>query len=151
VPDLTFEASASLGLAIEGLTNEMKQARMRSQRLAQLVHPFKVSTIPMTITSNAGTLNVPNMLGPQTGYYWDVKRITATGFSAGTVTVTLGAGGGETLTIISAAGSLLLGKAHILLSGSDNLYFTAASITGTVAISLAGIEIAAPVIGEYLL
>lgn len=132
---------------------------MRPRRLAQLINPFKVSVMPLTITgsagSGAGTLNSPNLLGPQIGNYWDVRCIQASGFTAGTVAVTLNAGSGELVCYFTAQGVQLVGKGQILLGGNDNLYFTAAGITSTnqgpVSISVSGITIAAPLIGEYLL
>jgi small neutral amino acid transporter SnatA (MarC family) len=149
--EVSFEIAGGVAVALDGLSEELRKTRQRAEKVAQLVHPVVVSGISLPLTAGAGTLNIPNMLGPMTGHYWDLKRITAYGFSAGTVTVTLGASQGDVLTVISTEGSVLFGKAHILLNGGDNLYFTAAGITGTVSVAIAAIEIAAPVIGDYLL
>lgn len=154
---LSFEFAASLGISIDGLTNELRQARKRAENIAQLIHPFTIPPMAMTITGSAGsgtgTLNLPNILGPQTGQYWDVHRISCTGFSAGTVSVYLNQNNADLVAVFSSAGVLLNGKAQIILGGNDNLYFSAASATaasGYITISIAGTEIAAPLIGEYL-
>jgi hypothetical protein len=127
--------------------------------LSQLIHPFKVSVIPLTISgvagSGVGSLNVPNMLGPQVGQYWDVRCIQASGFTAGNISVFLNQANAELVAYLTGQGVSLIGKGQILLGGNDNLYFSAAGITSTnqgpLSISLSGIEIAAPLIGEYLL
>jgi hypothetical protein len=151
-----FDVSALLKMSasVDSLAAELQRTRQRTNQVAQSVHPFSIPPMPMPITSSAGTLNIPNILGPQTGNYWDVHRISVTGFSAGTVSVYLGQNGAELLAVFSTAGVLLNGKAQILLNGNDAMYFAGTSITaatGYVTVSVAGVEIAASCIGDYLL
>jgi hypothetical protein len=155
------EASVNVGLqaSVNALTAELELHRTRSRRLAQLINPFKVSVMPLTISGSAGSgvgsLNAPNLLGPQIGNYWDIRCIQASGFTAGSVSVTLNHQSGELVAYFTAQGVQLIGKGQILLGGNDNLYFSAAGITSTsqgpLSISVSGITIAAPLIGEYLL
>lgn len=148
---LNFQVMADLSANLGQVAQEMKLRREKETRLAQGVHPFMISPNQITLAASAGTLNQPNLYGPQLGNYWDVKCIQATGFSAGTVTVYYNQNGAEEAAIFSTAGVLLVGKGQILLSGNDALIFVAASITGSVTIAMRGIEIAAPLIGDYLM
>jgi hypothetical protein len=145
--------------SIDALTAETARLRKRQDRLSQGIHPFIVGPMPLTITSNAGTLAIPNLLGPQMSNYWDIHRISVTGYSAGTIAVYLGQNNGDLVAnfVTPSAGSIVgcqyFGKAHILLSGNDSLYFGASGITaagGYLTVSLSGVEIAADLIGDYL-
>ena len=144
-------AFAGVSAALGNVADELAALRARQDRVAQEVHWFTIPPQAITLSAGAGTLNVPTMLGPRTGRYWDVRRISCTGFTAGTVTVYLSQNGAEQVAVFSTAGILLNGKAQIFLGANDALYFSAASITGSVTVSIAGIEISAPCIGDYLL
>lgn len=144
-------ASVQLSASVESLTEAMREQRDRLDRLTRAVRPVYITGIPMTLSGGDGTLNVPNMLGPATGRYWDVHRITVSGFTAGTVTVYDSSTAGDTLLIIASAGSQFLGKAQMLLAPQRTLVFSASGITGTVAVSMAMTEIEARWIGDYLL
>jgi hypothetical protein len=152
--DETFtgiEIMAGLSASIGNLAGQLEIDRESRRKLAQAIHPFTIPPQPIAVSGGAGSLDQPNILGPRTGKYWDLRRISCTGFSAGTVTVYLSQSGAEMVGVFSAAGVLTLGKAHILLGGNDRLYFSAASITGTPVVSIAGLEIDATWIGEYLI
>jgi hypothetical protein len=147
---VSFQILGALSASINGLSAQIQQERTHRERLTQALHPFVVSQQAITLSAGAGTLDQPNLLGPRTGKFWDLRRISCTGFSAGTVTVYLSQPSADVLSVFSTAGVLLLGKAHIILGGNDRLYFSAASITGSVTISIAGIEVDADRIGCYL-
>ena len=147
---LDVEAGAVLAASVSDLATELRLQRERGHRLAQAIHPFGVTVVSMTLAAGAGTINQPNLHGPQMSNYWDVKRIQCTGFTAGTVTVYLNVVNAEIAAVFSQAGVLLNGKAQILLNATDTLVFSATGITGSVLVSLAGVEIAADCIGEYL-
>lgn len=146
-----FDFTAQLQASIGSLAEEMKAWRSERQRLAQAIHPFVIPGIPLSLTTGAGTLNQPNIMSPRTGKFWDIRRISCIGYSAGSVTGYLNSISGDVVLEFATAGVLLNGKAQILLGSNDLLVFGAASITGTVTIGLAGIEIDADRIGEYLI
>ena len=146
-----FDFTAQLQASIGSLAEEMKAWRSERQRLAQAVHPFVIPGIPLSLTTGAGTLNQPNILSPRTGKFWDIRRISCTGYTAGTVTTYLNSTSGDIVALFSTAGVLLNGKAQLLIGANDLLVFGAASITGTVTIGLAGVEVDADRIGEYLI
>jgi hypothetical protein len=148
---IAFDFSAGLQASIGSLTDEMKAWRSGRQRLAQAVHPFVIPGIPLSLSTGAGTLNQPNILSPRTGKFWDIRRISCTGYTAGTVTCYLNSTSGDIVALFASAGVLLNGKAQLLIGANDLLVFGAASITGTVTIGLAGVEVDAERIGEYLI
>lgn len=145
-----IQVLAGLSANVGSLASQIWAERDDKQRLAQAIHHFTVPPQAVAITSNAGTLDQPNLLGPRTGKFWDIRRIAATGFTAGTVTVYMGPVGAEIVAYFSAQGVTTLGKATVLLGGNDRLVFSAATITGTVTVSIAGTEIDADRIGDYL-
>jgi hypothetical protein len=148
---IAFDFSAGLQASIGSLTEQLKAWRSDRLRLAQAVHPFVIPGIPLSLTTGAGTLNQPNIMSPRTGRFWDIRRISCTGYTAGTVTCYLNSTSGDIVALFSTAGVLLNGKAQLLIGANDLLVFGAASITGTVTVGLAGVEVDAERIGEYLI
>jgi hypothetical protein len=154
--DLSF--AVGLRASIESLATEVKRQNDRHHRLAQAIHPFTIPPMPLTITSSAGSIYQPNITGPQMSKYWDVHRISVTGYSAGTVAVYLNQVGAELVANFTtpATGSIVgcqyFGKGHLVLTGNDSLYFSATGITaasGYLTISIAGVEIESAYIGDY--
>jgi hypothetical protein len=105
----------------------------------------------MTLSGSAGTISQPNLHGPRTGQVWDVHSVTVTGFTAGTVTAYLNSTAGDTVLVFSTPGVYQMGKAQLILQASDYLVFGATSITGTVTVQVAGVELARDLLGEYLI
>lgn len=111
-----------------------------------------VRQVPIVATSlgGSGTIMQPATLGPPTGWYWGVRRLTAQGFSAGTVTVYDTSASGEPLETFAAAGTQTFGKGQILLHPGHYLVFVAAGITGTVTMYGAADLFRAPFLSRYL-
>ena len=108
----------------------------------------------IAISSSAGTLPMPDAGGPNTGYYFSVRRMSAEGFSAGTVTVykngvTQASGGAvvgnpEIVAVFNPPTAGLIaaqffGRGDLLLNPNDFLTFAASGITVTAA--YAGVQI----------
>jgi hypothetical protein len=150
--------SAQLCASIDSLTAEMAAQRAQRDRLVQQIHMFTVPAKQMSLTTGAGVLQSREHFGPRTGQCWDVRRLTASGFTAGTVNCYLN-GVIQGSTVYSndqvvgfpVAGTQTLGKAQLLLQANDHLVFSASGITGSVYIQIAGIALAAPLLGEYLI
>lgn len=102
------------------------------------------------ITTAAGTVDLPDQLGPHDPYWWDIKRLGAWGFTAGTLTVFLNNTAGEQLAAYSTPGNVTW-STQLLLAPRDRLILVAAGITGTVQITGQAIEVATPWLPEYLL
>ena len=82
--------------------------------------------------SGSGTFTQPATLGPPTGHYWSVRLISVTGFSAGSVAVTLNSVAGPVVASFAAAGQQYLARGVVLLRYGDYLVLTGTGITGTV-------------------
>lgn len=143
--------SVELQASIDSLSGEMAMARHRATRLNQMITLARVPGIPVQLSGGDGTLQLPNILGPMTGQWWDIRRIAVWGFTAGTVNAYLSSPSGDLVLSWAAAGVTTLGKAHVLLRPNDSLVFVATGVTGSVTVALDAIQVEAPVIGDYLL
>lgn len=92
-----------------------------------------------------------DLLGPNTGFHWSIRRMVASGFTAGTVTVyrnavqtTFGAAPaytGEIFFVFPQAGTYTFGRNEMLLEPDDSLSVSATGITlvaGAPGVQLAG-------------
>ena len=106
------------------------------------------------ITAGAGTLGVTqDNFGPTEPYYWDLRSVSATGFTAGTVTMYRNIIGGEVLATWPSAGEFTWSLQKIL-APSDDLVWQATGITlaaGAAGVAIAGqaIEIESAWFPEY--
>ena len=116
----------------------------------QEVHPAPLLLGQIPLSAGAGTLDVPNLAGPADGLWWDVRRLTAWGFTAGTVTVYLNSTSGEQLASTTVAGQFTW-SGGILLGPRDRLVFQASGVTGQVNLAGQVIEIGARVLPSYLI
>jgi hypothetical protein len=137
--DFGLSAQASIGqlaAAVNGLTR-----RMELSPVARVNESFRRIEFggSVTLAAGAGTLQDFNRFGCPAGYYWSIRRLTVSGFTAGQVTVYRDSATGEPLwTLLApASGSITVetfGKGHIILKSMSQLIWSAASITGTVTV-----------------
>jgi hypothetical protein len=140
--DLTpagLELGAGLNLSLGRLATALEMQQQKAQRLGQALHQVTIGPGLIPIAASAGTLAQDPMFGPNTGFFWSVRRLTAWGFSAGTVQVFMNSTNGELLPSFAQAGSLTFGRGELLLQPNDNLYFVASGIT--LAAGFAGVQI----------
>jgi len=142
---------ASLEVQLSGGIRRIERALARHPALTgdlnQLIYP--VNLPPLQIGS-AGLLDLPDMLGPKLGKWWELFYVVAYGYSAGTVTVYRNSSLGEELFSFSSAG--IWEPSHRYLQGaSDRLVFTASGLTGTASVTLGAVEIDASILGLHLL
>lgn len=83
----------------------------------------------VAIVSSAGTLQQKDLYGPKTGYWWDLRRLSVYGFTAGTVTVFKNSAQSNPVHVFTAAGDQPW-SAAVLMAPEDQLLFVAAGITG---------------------
>jgi hypothetical protein len=144
---------AKIGVSLETVGAELTEQRRRQNLLWDAVHEVPVPT--QQIAGN-GTIDVPQLLGPSGGYWWDVTRLTAAGFSAGTVTVYKNAvADGNQLPSFPQAGVVTFGR-RMLLGPKERLLFVTAGITlnpGAAGVSVGGdaIQVASWALPDYLL
>lgn len=131
MPEL--ELTAQLCASIDGLTAQMRREEEFRQRSSQVLRQVPI-TAPQ-ITSGSGTIDSPDLLKVKTGYYWSVRRLTFSGFTAGTCVVYRNNVLGEPLVPVQAAGVFTFGRGEMLLSPDDRLVVMATAITGVVQLN----------------
>jgi hypothetical protein len=83
--DLSASIAAAVGRGVSLALERDHQRRVAEYaELTELVYPFNID--PQPLPAN-GVLDVPRLLGPIAGFSWQVDRLTAQGYSAGTVIV----------------------------------------------------------------
>jgi hypothetical protein len=83
--DLSASIAAAVGQGVElALERDHHRRLAEYEELTALVYPFNID--PQPLPAN-GVLDQPRLLSPGLGWSWQIDRLTAQGFSAGTVTV----------------------------------------------------------------
>jgi hypothetical protein len=145
-----IKGGLSLEVAIGHLGRHAEQQQAFEQEL-RMLHPVPITAPPMQLAAGAGVLNVPDLLGPHDGYYWDVRILAAQSFTAGTVTVYKNFQADENYRGTFTSAGLLMYSGSLMLTDSDALVFVAAGITGQVTISGEAYNIPRRLVGRYLL
>jgi hypothetical protein len=153
---LEVDVSAQLCAAVSGLSARLARADASTAAQAQLAAqeyqqiPFVIN---LPIAAGAGSLNPVPATGPDVGYWWSIRRLSATGFSAGTVILFIDSTAGEPVATFTGAaiGTYVTtyGKGHQMLHPGSNLAITATGITGTVVVYGAADLIATAVMPWY--
>jgi hypothetical protein len=102
----------------------------------EVIHQVPIGAIQVPITAGAGVFQMNDLLMPKAGYMWAVRRLTASGYTAGSVIAYKGGavvggaytGGGDPFPF-SAAGSATIGRAELLLDQGDPLIIVCTGIT----------------------
>lgn len=107
----------------------------------------------IALTTGAGTYDSQAKASPVRGQVWDVRRLSAWGFTAGTVVAMVNAlepiaawTGSATLTTLPAT----FGKGEVILQSGDRITFTATGITGNVFIAIGPTAMPYEYLTEYL-
>lgn len=149
MPDVELDLSLQLIASIEGLTEEMRKQHQREQRKAQAIRVIPLA--PPQATAAPFTIDTPDLLMAKTGYYWDVRRLSLSGWSAGSVTVYRNASGGEPVALFATPGILVYGKAHLVLHPGEKLVAVGTGITGFVQLNGDVVAIESWLFPSYLL
>jgi hypothetical protein len=134
----------SIGESLSRVASMMENRENRRRKLFEQLHQVPIACPDVPIFSSAGVLQMPDTLSPKAGYMWSVRRLAATGFSAGTVLIykngaVIGNGanatalGGEAVAPFASAGVLTFGRGELLMDQNDQLIITASNITLTVS------------------
>jgi hypothetical protein len=151
-PGATLDVLAGLSLSLGKVADQLAKQANRQEQFIQALHLIEVP-VPQ-ITAASGTVDQPELLGPKTGKVWDVKRITAATFTAGTVS--LYSGGVQTdqqlMYVFSQSGTLWFGSNQLMLQAGQRLMFAASStLVGNVTLKIAAVELDAALLPDYLL
>lgn len=153
-PGLEADAqlSVQIGNLATALQRERSDAAARRIERSHAIFPFDFNPATVPLAAGAGTLNSPGLYSPNEGYFWDIKKITAASFTAGSVAMYKDAANDANSEVVFAsAGSYFFGTGQLLLNSNDFLVFVAAGITGNVTISGRAIQVRADYLADYLL
>jgi hypothetical protein len=137
VPGIELDGGVSLQASLNGLTAAVSDMCQRLDREWQFrqrandafrVVPFIIN---VPLVSGAATLN-PTQAGPDAGYYWSIRKLSAVGFTAGTVDTYVDNTGGEPIVPFTVSAVNTFGKGEQLLHPNSNIAVVASGITGTV-------------------
>jgi len=154
------EANVSLEVGLGRLVRHLDAEHARRRRLRACLTPIPLAAPGLIgLAAANGTINYPEGLSPHDGYVWDVRRITATGWTAGTVTASIGPQATSSaapntqndLVTWAAPGTYFSPSGAVILQAHDRLEFTAATVTGNVLISGLVIQMEADLLADYLL
>jgi len=128
VPDLELDIGAQLVAAIGSVAAMMQRQEQANQQRIQAIRQIPITA--NQITQSAGIIDQPDLLAVKTGYYWGIRRLTFSGFTAGTAVVYRNSVSGEPLVPIPSAGVFTFGRAEMLLNPGDRLVVAATGLTG---------------------
>lgn len=143
-------AQAAVGGSLEVVLGRVarhldRQAREHDEMI-QLLNVVPIAGI-LTAT---GTLDNPDMLGPKDGYWWDLRRLTLSGFSAGTVALYRNSANGAQLANWTQTGEWTWSAAQ-WLRPRDRMIFVATGITGAVIVDGDAVEVSTRMLPQYVL
>jgi hypothetical protein len=144
-----FSASAAVGLGqgADGALDDLFGGRRMPLNPIRQVPLF----IPVPLSGGDGTFTgLIGYQGPPVGYYWSIRRLTAQGFTAGTVVVYESSADGEALFPFAQAGTLTASRGEELLHPQSYLVISATGITGTVTVFGAADAVPAWYLTKYL-
>lgn len=129
-------------------------AEKRREHLWDAVHtvPIRAGALSNLVAAS-GVLDFPDRFGPHDGYWWDIGRLSAWGWTAGTVSVYLNdaTGSGELLATFTAPGQWSWGHRQMPLAPRDRMVFVATGITGSVYVAGSATEVEAAYWPEYVI
>ena len=130
-PALDVEIGARICASLDGVAARMDRDDRWHQRISQAMTqvPFAGA---ITLATGAGTYDQPDQLQAKTGYIWGLRRLTAQGFSAGTVTVYRNSASGEPVMPFPVPAVNTISRGEILLMPGDRMIWSATGITGSV-------------------
>jgi hypothetical protein len=108
---------------------ELDQTARRLRLMGELHQVPLNPPVLVPVGSTSGTLQLADLLSPKTGFHWSLRRLSAWGFTAGTVTVFKNANGGEIVFVFPSAGTYTFGRGEILLEPNAQLVFSASGVT----------------------
>lgn len=143
-------ALADLTLAVGSLGQQVKNSSAPQPRVPwEACHPVGPLGA-VTLSAGAGTFDQPDVMGPHDPYWWDLRKISAWGFTAGSVNFYKNSVQGEQVGFLSGPGNIVWGLSE-LLAPRDRIIVVASGITGFVSFVVRAIEVETGWLPEYLL
>lgn len=132
-PGAEIDVTARLTASLNGVAAMID----RANQYAGFCGKAEVQQVPLTApqANAAGIIDYPDLLAVKTGYYWSVRRLALSGFTAGTALVCLNGVGGEPVAAFAQAAVFTFGRGELLMHPGDRLVVAATGITGTVQLN----------------
>jgi hypothetical protein len=147
---LVLQLGAEINAQVGRVAAMLERQAQRQLDLQQAIQHIDQIPVPQ-ITSTNGSADYPELLGPRTGFAWDVRRLTVATFTAGSVNVYVdGQDDTDLRLVFPQAGTYTL-NGSIILEANHRLIFAASAITGNASISIAVDQIALAWLPAYLL
>ena len=161
---LSLSVFADLGATLSRLATVIDRDYQQRIALRNAIYPIEIP--PQTVAVTAGgtvTIASPELLGPRSGWFWDVRRVTVAGLASSTEVVTIyrGETGSSTDQVNTQAIASLTGKTGtyapglgaLLLRPGQSVVVAGASLTASELVSVSGdaICVKAEYLGAYLL
>ena len=146
---------AELKLQIGGLRSDMDERDRTRQRLNQNILPLAMELLPVTASA---VTDQPNLMGPRTGWFWDIHTAIGQNISGGNVYLYARALTVQGTTVngvlwaqwTAAAGQYNWGKNQFLVPAGERIVLSGGSGLGAGAsVSIYGTQIQARYYGEY--
>lgn len=149
---MSVEVGFDLKLALDDLHKTVDKIDKRLTSNTGIVNQ-EIIAGQIAISAGTGTLDPATAFEPITGFVWSVRRLTAYGYTAGTVTGFIS--GMEPVAPFPSAGVFTYPRGALILMPGEKLTFTATGITlasGITAVQIWGRADAFPVgyLSEYL-
>lgn len=142
---------AEIGAALGRLTGVLERREQAADRVWQDLHPVPIAR-QMLVTAGS-VVDVPDLLGPHDGLWWDVRRLSFMGaIGTGSVDVHINDVNSEIVARVSSLPSILTWSSQVILGPRDRLVYQAnTGVTGPVYISGQAFEIAGQLLPAYLM
>jgi hypothetical protein len=152
--DAEVEGLLSITLGrITATLDRMDQRERAEVQLWQDVHPVPILGQGLTgLVAANGVIDTQNRMGPNDPFWWDVRRLSCWGFTAGTVNVYLNdaTGNGELLAPFPQPGQWSW-SGQLFLAPRDRLVAIATGVTGSVFLAGQATEVASTMMPRYQL
>lgn len=136
---LTTEFFVGINEKLDQIQTHQKEVKAKKSQVFQAPILADITSSPFDNTA---------LLAPPRGNCWSVRRLSAFGFTAGTVTIMLD--GLEPVWVFSAAGSETWGRGELLLQPGQKLTVSYTGITGNVYLAGAADEFPFWYLQEYI-
>jgi hypothetical protein len=159
-----LDLMATFGVSLSAIAGQLAKADRDRSELLNAIYPVEIPAQQVKVTGG-GVLSVSSaeLMGPRSGWYWDVRRVTVTGLASSSEIVTLyrGSSGSSAdaqvqnvvTTLTGPTGTYGAGLGAFMLRAGQSIIVGGSSLTASelVTVTADAIAVAAPYIGAYLL
>ena len=162
--DVSVEFLASIDASLGEMTRQMADQADRYWNLNQFIYPIEIPAQQGKVTGGGAlTIASPELLGPRSGWFWDVRRISVSGLASSSEIVNIYRGStGSAVdavansylsSITGPEGAYAPGLGAAMLRANQSIVVTGSSLTASelVTVTYDAIAVHADYLGAYLL